>query len=229
MAPATQQPQSATSTPLPWILIIRAVKGYSHSFRITCDGCALSLLESREQRYIKTMHNDVQNTVMGDSQPDWRLPVPQPFQFRWQQQQQNVHCPWNFFFFVLESKECECQQRNAMNRMGCTGEAGETSKAWQLLRLHQDFIFNSLSCWKSMQLSQEWWSTSAFRGLEDESGRTIWNLFDELLGHSWQRRIIIKTWQYQGYDTGLGSPNCEDMSNWSNSMQLRGRQTDTLY
>ena len=166
---------------------------------------------------------------MGDSQPDWRLPVPQPFQFKWQQQQQNVHCPWNFFFFVLESKECECQQRNAMNRMGCTGEAGETSKAWQLLRLHQDFIFNSLSCWKSMQLSQEWWSTSAFRGLEDESGRTIWNLFDELLGHSWQRRIIIKTWQYQGYDTGLGSPNCEDMSNWSNSMQLRGRQTDTLY
>ena len=27
------QPQSATGTPLPWI---RAIKGYSHSFRITC-------------------------------------------------------------------------------------------------------------------------------------------------------------------------------------------------
>ena len=33
--------------PLPWILI-RAIKGYSHSFRITCDMCAVSVLESRE-------------------------------------------------------------------------------------------------------------------------------------------------------------------------------------
>ena len=39
VAPAMQQPQSATSTPLPWILITRAIKGYSHSFRITCQ-CA---------------------------------------------------------------------------------------------------------------------------------------------------------------------------------------------
>ena len=31
-----------------WILIILAIKGYSHSFRIACDMCALSLLESRE-------------------------------------------------------------------------------------------------------------------------------------------------------------------------------------
>ena len=28
------------------------------------------------------------------------------------------------------------QQRNAMNGMGCPGEAGQTSKAGQLLRLH---------------------------------------------------------------------------------------------
>ena len=28
--------------------VIRAIKGYSHSFRITCDMCAVSLLESRE-------------------------------------------------------------------------------------------------------------------------------------------------------------------------------------
>ena len=48
VAPAMQQPKSATSTPLPSILIICAVKGYSHSFRITCDMCAVSLLESRE-------------------------------------------------------------------------------------------------------------------------------------------------------------------------------------
>ena len=48
MAPAMQKPKSATSTPPPWILIIRAIKGYSHSFRITCDMCAVSLLESRE-------------------------------------------------------------------------------------------------------------------------------------------------------------------------------------
>ena len=37
-----------------------------------------------------------------------------------------------------------------------------------------------------MQHSQEWWSMSAFRGLENESGRTILNLlkfFDELLAH----------------------------------------------
>ena len=31
-----------------WILIMRAMKGCSHSFRITCDMCAVSLLESRE-------------------------------------------------------------------------------------------------------------------------------------------------------------------------------------
>ena len=40
---------------------IRAVKGYSHSFRITCDMCAVSLLESREQRYIKAMNNYYNN------------------------------------------------------------------------------------------------------------------------------------------------------------------------
>ena len=39
MAPAMQQALSATSTPLPWILIIRAIKGYSHSFRMACQ-CA---------------------------------------------------------------------------------------------------------------------------------------------------------------------------------------------
>ena len=39
VAPAMQHPQRATSTPLPWILIIRAIKGCSHSFRVTCQ-CA---------------------------------------------------------------------------------------------------------------------------------------------------------------------------------------------
>ena len=39
VAPAMQHPKSAISTPLQWILIIRAMKGYSHSFRITCQ-CA---------------------------------------------------------------------------------------------------------------------------------------------------------------------------------------------
>ena len=42
------------------------------------------------------------------------------------------------FSFILESKMCGCQQRNAMNRMGCTGEAGQTSKAGQFLRLHHN-------------------------------------------------------------------------------------------
>ena len=40
-------------TPFRWILKIRAMKEYSHSFRIACDMNAVSLLESREQRYIK--------------------------------------------------------------------------------------------------------------------------------------------------------------------------------
>ena len=62
VAPAMQQPKSAISTPLPWILIIRAIKGYSHSYRITCDMCAVSLLESREQRYIKAMNNNLNNS-----------------------------------------------------------------------------------------------------------------------------------------------------------------------
>ena len=51
VAPATQQPKSTTSTPLPWILKICAIKKkgrYSHSFRITCHMCAVSLLKSRE-------------------------------------------------------------------------------------------------------------------------------------------------------------------------------------
>ena len=48
VAPAMQQSKSATSTPLPWILIICAIKEYSHSFRIICDMCAMSLLESRD-------------------------------------------------------------------------------------------------------------------------------------------------------------------------------------
>ena len=48
LAPAMQQPNSATSTPLLWILIICATKEYSHSFRITFDMCAVSLFESRE-------------------------------------------------------------------------------------------------------------------------------------------------------------------------------------
>ena len=57
VAPAMQQPQSATSTPLPWILIIRAIKVYSYSFRITCDMYAVSLLETREQR-TEAMNNN---------------------------------------------------------------------------------------------------------------------------------------------------------------------------
>ena len=33
-------------------------KGHSHSFRITCDKCAVSLLQSKEERYIKAMNNN---------------------------------------------------------------------------------------------------------------------------------------------------------------------------
>jgi len=45
----------------PWILKIRVIKRYSHSFRITCDMCAVSLFESREYRYIKVMGNNNNN------------------------------------------------------------------------------------------------------------------------------------------------------------------------
>ena len=48
MAPAMQQPNSAVSTLLQWILKICAVKGYSHSFRITCDMSTWSLLETEK-------------------------------------------------------------------------------------------------------------------------------------------------------------------------------------
>ena len=55
MAPAMQQPNSTVSTLLQWILKICAVKGYSHSFRITCDMSTLSLLETEKQHYIKAI------------------------------------------------------------------------------------------------------------------------------------------------------------------------------
>ena len=38
------------------------------------------------------------------------------------------------FSFVLKSGKCG----NAMNGMGCTGEAGQTSKAGHILRLHHN-------------------------------------------------------------------------------------------
>ena len=60
VAPAMQQTKCAPTTPFPWILI-RALRGYRHSFRITCDMCAVSLLESREQRYIKPMSNNTRS------------------------------------------------------------------------------------------------------------------------------------------------------------------------
>ena len=49
------------------------------------------------------------------------------------------------FSFVLESKKCTCQQRNAMNWMDCTGEAGQTIMAGQFLRLHH-------STWKRLYI-----------------------------------------------------------------------------
>ena len=46
------QPNSAVRTPLGWIFKTR-YKSYSHSFRITCDKRAVSLLESGEQAISK--------------------------------------------------------------------------------------------------------------------------------------------------------------------------------
>ena len=39
------------------------MKGYSHSISITCDMFAVSLVESREYRYIKAMNNNIINIV----------------------------------------------------------------------------------------------------------------------------------------------------------------------
>ena len=58
VAPAMQQPNSAVSIPLRWILKIRAIEGSSHSLRITCDMSAVSLLDGREQLYTKAMNNN---------------------------------------------------------------------------------------------------------------------------------------------------------------------------
>ena len=53
--------------------------------------------------------------------------------------------PPGTFSFILESKKCRYQQQNAMNGMGRTGEAGQTSKVGQFLRLHH-------STWKRLYI-----------------------------------------------------------------------------
>ena len=60
-----------TCAPLPLILIIRAIKKDSHSFRITCDMCTVSLLESREQCYIKAIYN---NNISGRNLHECLIP-----------------------------------------------------------------------------------------------------------------------------------------------------------
>ena len=51
---------------------------------------------------------------------------------RWEK----ARCPWNFFFFVLESERCGCQQRNAVNGKGRKGKGNQTRTAEQYLRQH---------------------------------------------------------------------------------------------
>ena len=64
LAPAMQQPKSAISTPLPWILKDTLQKGYAHSeSHVTCT---VSLLKSREQHYIKAINNNNNNNVHRD-------------------------------------------------------------------------------------------------------------------------------------------------------------------
>ena len=47
--------------------------------------------------------------------------------------------------FVLESEKCGCQQRNAMNGMGCICEADQTCKVGQFFRLRH-------STWKKVYI-----------------------------------------------------------------------------
>ena len=47
MAPVTQKPNTAVGTPFQWIFKMQTTKECSHSFRITCNMSAVSLLENR--------------------------------------------------------------------------------------------------------------------------------------------------------------------------------------
>ena len=69
VAPAMPQPKSAIGTPLLWILKIPAVKGYSHSFRITCDVCNESARERRTVLY-KLINAMNDNNTAELSKPD---------------------------------------------------------------------------------------------------------------------------------------------------------------
>ena len=44
--------------------------------------------------------------------------------------------PEPLLFFLITSEKCRCQQRNAVNKMECTGEVDQTSKAVQFLNEH---------------------------------------------------------------------------------------------
>ena len=57
VAPDMQQPNSVVSTPLGWILKSAIQKVYRHSFKITWNKSAVSLLESAEYRYIKKKYH----------------------------------------------------------------------------------------------------------------------------------------------------------------------------
>ena len=71
LAPVTQQASTTVSTPLWWMLKICAQRGYSHSFRITCDTSAVSLFMSREQRWIKAINNNSNLRSGRDVFPLW--------------------------------------------------------------------------------------------------------------------------------------------------------------
>ena len=72
-----------------------------------------------------------------------------------------MRCLFIYFLDFLDSEKRGCQQRDAMNWIGCTGDVDRTSKAGHYLRLcnsawKNNFIFNSLSYWKPVQFNQEW-------------------------------------------------------------------------
>ena len=72
-APAMQQPKSSVSTPLEDTFLKRSTTVYNHSFRITCDMSAVSLLKSTILKainvcmifvcHIKKIKNHAQNTT----------------------------------------------------------------------------------------------------------------------------------------------------------------------
>ena len=147
VAPAMQQPSITVSTPLQQILKICAMKGYSQSFRITCDVSAVSLLESRG--YIKAINNNNVLTIL--SWADLLLLFFVLKDLVWK----SVTCSCNSFFFFSSDDDyplcLACCHAVDLNCAGVTGLASTVC-----VPSHQSTIFTTMRFTWSMSWR---WST----------------------------------------------------------------------